>query len=127
MYSLDRSSRGLSRGNWAMEFSTDSGMLTVRLTERRLDASLAPACKDAVTRHVTDRPRRVLVDAGLVDFIDSTGLGILIFLLKQMGDGGRIVVADAKPAVRRLIQMTKLDSIFTLSDSLEGAAIALQA
>jgi anti-sigma B factor antagonist len=110
-----------------MEFSTEPGLLRVRITEARLDAAHAPLCKQAVETHVTDRPLRVLVDARSVEFIDSSGLGVLVFLLKQMGEGGKIVIAEPRPAVRRLFQMTKLDSVFELTDSLERAAIALGA
>jgi anti-sigma B factor antagonist len=69
----------------------------------------------------------VLIDAAAVEFIDSSGLGVLVFLLKQMGEGGRIVVAGARPAVRRLFQITKLDGVFQLSDSLDEATLALGA
>jgi anti-sigma B factor antagonist len=110
-----------------MEFSTEPGLLRVRLTDARLDASHAPACKDAVAAHVTGRPLRVLIDARAVEFMDSSGLGVLVFLLKQMGEGGRIIIAEPAPAVRRLIQITKLDKVFQLSDSLEDAALALRA
>jgi anti-sigma B factor antagonist len=108
-----------------MEFSTEDGVLRVRITERRLDAAHAPDCKQAIEANVTHRPLRVIIDAREVEFIDSSGLGVLVFLLKQMGEGGKIVVGAPRPAVRRLFQMTKLDSVFTLSDSLEDAALVL--
>lgn len=110
-----------------MEFFNEPGLLRVRLTDTRLDASRAPSCKQALIANVTDRPLRVLIDAAAVEFIDSSGLGVLVFLLKQMGEGGKIVVAGARPAVRRLFQITKLDSVFKFSDSLDEATLALGA
>ncbi len=110
-----------------MEFSKEPGLLRVRLVDARLDASRAPRCKEAVQAHVTDRPLRVLIDARNVEFMDSSGLGVLVFLLKQMGEGGRIVIAEPRSSVRRLIQITKLDAVFQLSESLEDAALALRA
>jgi anti-sigma B factor antagonist len=110
-----------------MEFFLETDHLRVAITETRLDAIRAPACKQLLAESVQGRPLRVLVDARLVQFIDSSGLGVLVFLLKQMGDGGRIAVAAPSPAVRRLFELTKLDSVFQLWGSLEEAAIALRA
>jgi len=98
------------------EFQRAAGVLVVRLKEPRLDAVRALALKEALTRNVVDRPQRVLIDLSNVDFIDSTGLGVLVYLLKLMGEGGRVVVTGAKPVVRRLFEVTKLDTVFLLFD-----------
>lgn len=105
------------------EFQNTAGILVVRLVEPRLDAVRALAFKDALTTNVVDRPQRVLIDVSNVDFIDSTGLGVLVYLLKLMGEGGRVVVTGAKPVVRRLFEVTKLDTVFLLFDD-EASAIA---
>ncbi len=110
-----------------IEFSTEDDHLRVRITAPRLDAAHAPACKQAFMDHVQDRPVRVLIDVAAVEFIDSSGLGVLVFLLKQMGEGGRIAIAAPRPPVRRLFEMTKLDTMFQLRGSVEDAALALRA
>lgn len=106
-------------------FHEDSRFLVIGLSDQRLDAARAPAFKQALIDNIVDRPQRVMVDASAVDFIDSTGLGALVTLLKMMGDGGRIVVAGAKPPVRRLFEITKLDSVFALVTDTETATVAL--
>ncbi len=108
-------------------FVHDGGMLVIALDDQRLDAARAPAFKQALIDNISDQPRRVMIDATKVDFIDSTGLGALVALFKMMGEGGRIVVAGAKPPVRRLFEITKLDSVFVLVADPEAATIALNA
>lgn len=110
-----------------VEFERRAGLLIVRLTDQRLDAVRAPAFKQALAANISDRPLRVLIDATDVDFIDSTGLGALVGLLKLMGEGGRVAVAGAKPGVRRLFEITRLDTVFALSDDHEAASVALGA
>lgn len=108
-------------------FVQDGDVLLINLVDQRLDAVRAPAFKQALIDNIHDQPKRVMIDASKVDFIDSTGLGALVALLKMMGEGGRIVVAGAKPPVRRLFEITKLDSVFSLVADPEAGAVALNA
>ena len=78
----------------------------------RLDAAAAPTFKKEIAEELADRPTRVLLDLAAVTFMDSTGFGALVALLKQMGPDGRIAVINVSPAVSRLFQITRLDSLF---------------
>lgn len=87
---------------------------TLTVSHPRLDAAAAPQFKQEVDAFAADQPNRVLLDLSSVEFVDSTGLGVLVSLLKKMGADGRIVVVGAAPAVKRLFQITRLDSLFRL-------------
>ncbi|RYY85928.1 MAG: anti-sigma factor antagonist, partial [Comamonadaceae bacterium] len=52
---------------------------------RRLDASVAPAFRQAVVQLVEGGDRRLVMDLGGVEFLDSSGLGALVSILKAMG------------------------------------------
>lgn len=60
---------------------------------------------------------KVILDMVDVTFIDSVGLRTLIQARQQLGDGSLHVVAPDGP-VRRLLQLTKLEDSFSVSDSL---------
>lgn len=107
------------------EIETDGGIVVVRFAGSRLDAVRAPDVKTALRTGLAERPTRVLIDVGNLDFIDSTGLGTLVFLLKLMGEGGRVAVLGAKPNVRRLFEITRLDTVFRLTADREAAALVL--
>jgi len=96
-------------------------ILRILIQHPRLDAAAAPAFRDEMTGTFANRPERVLIDLGQVEFIDSTGLGVLVSLMKQMGPGGRIAVVGANAAVRRLFQITRLDTLFVICDTEEQA------
>jgi anti-sigma B factor antagonist len=108
------------------EFEQSGGILTIRITENRLDAAAAPAFKAALEANVTGSPRRVIVDMEAVQFLDSTGLGVLVSLMKLMAQNGGLAIAGAQPAVRRLLQITQLDKVFRLFESREAAETALR-
>jgi anti-sigma B factor antagonist len=53
------------------------------------------------------RPRRLVIDMSDVTFLDSTGLGAIVALQRrQRAHGGVVAIANAAPAVERLLQLT---------------------
>ncbi len=96
---------------------------TVRLNTPRLDAARTPAFRQA-SGALTDGPGRLLLDLSDVEFIDSTGLGGVVSLLKSLGPSGEIWVVGARPPVRRLFELTRLDRVFQLFATLEDAQAA---
>lgn len=106
-----------------MPGSTD--ILEIMIDHPRLDAAAAPSLRQELAGRFDNRPERVILDLANVAFIDSTGLGVLVSMLKQMGANGRIVIVGASPAVQRLLQITRLDTLFLQCDSMSAAHAAL--
>jgi len=60
-------------------------------------------------------PARVIIDMSGVEFCDSTGMNVLLSCLRRARErGGELEIAAPKPAVRKILQVTGLDSVFTL-------------
>jgi anti-sigma B factor antagonist len=58
----------------------------------------------------------LVIDLGLVTFLDSSGLSFLITAHKQLASrGGRLEIVGATPQVQRLFDITGLRSILTIS------------
>lgn len=52
-----------------------------------------------------------------LDYIDSTGLGVLISVLKQMKEDEKtIIITDIKPSIKKLLELTSLDKVFTIKE-----------
>jgi anti-sigma B factor antagonist len=107
-------------------FNRRDGVLVIELQADRLDAAAAPGLKSALEVEVADRPRRVILDCRRVGFLDSTGLGVFVSLLKMMGKNGGLAVAGAQPAVARLLKITQLDQVFRMFGSVDEAEAALR-
>ena len=67
---------------------------------------------------------RVALDLTRVGFLDSSGLGALVSLLKLVRSNGELVLFGLKPSVQEILRLTHLDSVFT-SASNEEAALAM--
>lgn len=109
-----------------LSIETIDGILIVRVDERRLDASKAPAFKDEVNQALGEGLTRLVLDLGPVEFIDSSGLGVVVSVLKRLGPSGNLAIANANSAVRRLFSLTRMDRVFTLYDSPQAAVANLQ-
>jgi anti-sigma B factor antagonist len=67
--------------------------------------------------------RRFLIDFGQTGYIDSAGLGVLVSLSKKLRErGGEMRLANLNDDLRTLFVLTKLDTLFRLSDDDDGAA-----
>jgi anti-sigma B factor antagonist len=68
---------------------------------------------------------QVVVDMTGVEFCDSTGMNVLLAALRRARErGGELVLAAPRPAVRKILQVTGLESVFTVLD--DPAAVAGQ-
>ncbi|EPX79740.1 STAS domain-containing protein [Salipiger mucosus] len=97
------------------------GLQVIRVEEARIDAAVAIQFKDRVRAAVAPGARRVVLDLGAVQFIDSSGLGAIVAAMKAMGEGQRLDLAGLTPMVDRVFRLTRMDAIFVIHDSVEGA------
>jgi len=78
--------------------------------------------KKTVMRLLEEGRINLLVDLSAVGFLDSSGLGALVRALTQsQKEGGQTKLLNAGPQIRKLLQMTKLDSVFEIHDDMEAA------
>jgi anti-sigma B factor antagonist len=69
--------------------------------------------------------QEVIVDLGKVTFMDSAGLGELVFLhMAAEEQGRRLKLAGANPLVSELFELTRLSSIFEMFPTVEDALAA---
>ena len=81
--------------------------------------------KDTVLGSLEGGERKFLVDFSDTGYIDSSGLGVLVSLSKKIRDeGGDLRLAGLNEDLRTLFELTKLDTLFAISDSPADALAA---
>jgi anti-sigma B factor antagonist len=66
--------------------------------------------------------RKFLIDFTKTGYIDSSGLGVLVSLSKKIRDeGGDLRLAGLNEDLKTLFELTKLDTLFAISDSAQDA------
>lgn len=88
--------------------------LLVLVEEARLDAAVSMAFKDQMRQAMAAGGSVVALDLSRVDFMDSSGLGALIAVLKGMPHGRRLELQGLRPNVERVLRLTRMDSVFTV-------------
>src|SRR5688572_14682411 len=89
-----------------------------------VDLTTSHLVRTVVDRVIDDGASAVVLDLGDVAFMDSTALGALVSFHRRLGR--RLVVAGARPVVRRLFEVTKFTSVLRLADSVDTALIVLR-
>ncbi len=90
-----------------------------------IDVYTAPRLREAVVEAIEAGKLRLIVDVQRVDFLDSTGLGVLVGALKRVrGDDGTLDIVCTHERLLKIFQITGLDKVFGLHDSVEAAVAA---
>ncbi|MCY3910482.1 MAG: STAS domain-containing protein [bacterium] len=108
-----------------MEFSVtvaSHGRWEVLTVTGEIDMATAPRFRQRLLGVITGGAQNVVIDLSGVDFIDSTGLGVLMGAAKRVRSAGgdiRLVMVGSRLA--ELIELTRLDRVLDVFDSISAA------
>lgn len=107
-----------------MEIKTESkGVYTTIKISGRLDLNSSTGLKEKIKDLLADGAVNLVVDLGGVDFINSSGLGTLVSILKDVRMvKGKMVLCNLGRYVNEIFEITQLSHIFDLFPSEEEAA-----
>ena len=97
-----------------VRISGSAGMIEADLIREKLESVAAQPAQ------------RVVLDLDELEFISSAGLSAIVSARNQVqAGGGRIVLANPIPAVRKIVEATRLSTLSEVFDSLQQAVISL--
>lgn len=68
-----------------------------------------------------DEPVYLVIDMSGVDFCDSTGMNVLLAAHRRVRElDGRLELAAPRPAVTKILQVTGLETVFTVTEDAGG-------
>jgi anti-sigma B factor antagonist len=95
---------------------------TVLAVTGEVDVYTAPRLREKLVELVSQNKLQVIVDLEGVDFLDSTGLGVLVGGLKRLrSHDGDLGLVCSQPRVLKVFEITGLTKVFAIHDSLEAA------
>jgi anti-sigma B factor antagonist len=78
--------------------------------------------KDAVLKLLEQGQKHIILDFSRVRNVNSAGLGSLITLFSRTRSvGGEFILAAVPQNVRNLLHITRLDTVFVITDTVEDA------
>lgn len=81
----------------------------------RLDIASSASLKDDILRRVAQGKNQIILNLAQVDFINSSGLGTLVSILKEVRLAkGRLVLSNLASYVQEIFEITQLSNIFEI-------------
>lgn len=96
----------------------EENQITV-VVEGEVDVYTAPQLREKLLP-LCDGKNRIIIDLTHVDYIDSTGLGVLIGAYKaQRATTGKFVISGMNARLSRLFKITGLNEIIEIEDKVQ--------
>ncbi|MDA9207302.1 STAS domain-containing protein [Octadecabacter sp.] len=99
----------------------DSDITVIRPGVDRLTAVNAKAFKDDVSALINEGSSQLIVDFQDVTFLDSSGLGALVGVLKKIGHRGDLAVSGLNADVSQMFKICRMDRVFSTYASVDAA------
>jgi anti-sigma B factor antagonist len=111
----DSSPLGSTPSEFRIAVTEDAGVTVVAIAGE-LDVATAPSLREELYRVIDQGVPMVVVDLAEMDFIDSTGLGVLVGALKRVKErSASLELRALPPSARRVFEITGLTQAFTIT------------
>ncbi len=83
--------------------------------EGEVDVYTAGQLKEVFKLIIEEKKENIKIDADKLEYMDSTGLGILIGALKKLKQEDKdIIISNIRPNIEKLLKITGLDKVFII-------------
>lgn len=106
-----------------MEIETKvvGGVTVAKLCDTRLDAAQAVRFKEGLRELSEAGAQHIILDMTDIAFMDSSGLGAVVTVMKQMGKAKTLELAGLSTSVAKVFALTRMDKIFAIYPSVDAA------
>jgi len=104
-----------------IETETRPNATVARVRSPRIDAAIAVDFRDRMSEIAAEAHDRLILDLSEVEFLDSSGLGAVVGVMKEMEQGRRLELAGLSTTVAKVFRLTRMDSVFRIHRSREAA------
>ena len=112
----------MAADRFAVDVRTENGAPLLAISGE-LDLASTPTLEQELERIRAQRPALIIIDLRELDFMDSTGLSILIRAHQQaQRNGHRLVIVNGSRQIRRLLALTGVADRLTINERPEDLA-----
>lgn len=98
----------------------EDGKYIIAELEGELDIENSAFFKEESFDRISEGKVNIIIELSKVNYIDSSGLGVLISIQKEARmNGGSLVLVGISQQVKNMMKMTHLDSFFEIHDRKE--------
>lgn len=111
-----------------MEFTTTQkdGITVLHLSGKIMGGPEATEINDEINRLIDSNNKKIVIDLINVDWMNSSGLGILIGAVTVLkNNNGLLCLINVSDRIKNLLKITKLNTVFEIYDDYNAAAAAI--
>lgn len=86
-----------------------------------IDAFSEPVFRKVLTKCIEEGPKHLILDLSKIEFIDSSGLGVLVQLAKKVQEGDGTLQIVSNPRVTQTVKLVRLEKFLSLQPDLTTA------
>lgn len=86
-----------------------------------LDAFSEPVFRKVVGKYIEEGPPNIILDLMAIDFVDSTGVGALVQLAKQVQNHSGLFQVVSNARVTQTVKLVRLEKFLSLQPSVDEA------
>jgi len=108
--------------NFSYTISKDGHIVLIRLNGRLLESDQTNRLIQEVDNTISNVDNKVILDLENIEYINSNGLNCFIQILtKSRNMGGEAIIINVPKKIEKLLLISKLNTVFTIKNSLEQA------
>ncbi len=102
--------------NISIKFDEEKNSWMV-IPKGEVDIYTSPKFKKALTEAFEEKETNIIIDGKELEYVDSTGLGVLISILKRVKEKNyEITIINIKSNIKKLFDITGLDKVFVIKE-----------
>lgn len=79
-----------------------------------------------MSKCIDNGPKHIVLDLSQIDFVDSSGLGALVQLVKKAQTNGGTLQIVSNPRVTQTVKLVRLEKFLSLQQTVEDAVAAVK-
>jgi anti-sigma B factor antagonist len=104
----------------------EPGIVVVTFDEQRIDAANSPALRKELISLIEAGTSQLVLNMREVRFIDSSGLGMVVTLLKRAGMRGGVALCAMQAPVAATFRLARMDRVFPMHADVPSALASLR-
>jgi anti-sigma B factor antagonist len=107
------------------QVTEQNGIVIIALSGKIMGGPEAGQINEQINNFIDKGKIRIIIDLQNVEWMNSSGLGILIGVITTLkNNNGKLVVTNVSDRILNLLKITKLVSVFEIKDDLDSALAA---
>lgn len=108
--------------NFSYKSEEDNGIVKLIFTGRLMEKSQAADLLKYVDSCINKKLNKFIIQLSNIEYMNSSGLNIMVNILtKARNAGGEVIISNVSKKIQELFIITKLNTLFTIFDTIEEA------